>query len=390
MKKNISLFAAVVVLTAMLVSPMSASANYQIIGSAVVNDNTAANEVIFGDTFVNSSAVNADGHPLKLTYTSTPSSPHGLNWNRGVKPASTATYLGEWRYASKDNSTSDYYLRMETGSETTSKNANHILYIAPGADVFVGNGSDASGVYIIECDILPGTSKNVAIKFPKSYLYANSAFSAVSISGTDGAIKFSPYEWHHVIAVIDEVNQKYYGFIDGELVKDDTFDAKGDRSKGTQLRIEADLRENAYCGIDNFVVRKAGNRQLVFDGVLYNDVKTNATYSNKSAAISSDAQSIFLNKLIINESSEDKEYYIMGATYVNNELDKVTYKQVKATGSDYGEEPEVITVKAHGYCHYAKSFENIDPNTEKAKLFIWEKDNNTPVTVNDEFIKSTN
>ncbi len=392
MKKIIALLSIVAVFTAMLVSPMGAFADYQIIGSPVVDDNTEANEVIFGDNFDRTSDLHTDGHPKDFVASPIASSNHDLKWNRGCKPASTAQYLGTWEYTPKGDSQTDNYFKIETGAEISESSNNHNIYVTIPTDKFTGVGSDNASVYVIECDILPGTSDTVTIEARYT-----SSITTIRMGGancTNSAnyphdARFDPYEWHHTVSIIDEINGKYYGFIDGELIREATFNYS-QKKDGSMIRISGNLFSNQYCGIDNFVVRKAGNRQLVFDGVLYNDVKNNATYSNKSATISPDARNIFLNKLIINESSEDKEYYIMGATYVNDELDEIIYKQGEATSASYGFAPEVITVKAHSYCHYGKSFENIDPNTEKAKLFIWEKDNNKPVTVSDEFIKSTN
>lgn len=383
MKKLVSIMCVLAILSVLWIMPGYASDNYRIMGSDIVDDDTAVNEVIFGDNFNRTSDINTDGHPKDLLWAETASSHHGMAWLRGVKPASTAQYLGTWSYTAKSEASDDNYLRMETGSETTSKTAAHILYISPDENTFAGSDSESKDVYVIECDILPGTSDCVEIFIPSKYMYTD-GITPIHIAGSNATnsktydVRFNPSEWHHVMAIVDEVNSKYSFFIDGEHIKTSAFDATQNRTKGVQLRISANLISNTYCGIDNFVVRKAGNRELVFDGVLYNEEKNNATYANKGDSITT-GNAVYLNKLVINESETARNYTFIGATYDGNTLKGIV--------------PYSVTIEPYGYYHYYKTFYNMSNevsfNLQKAKLFVWNEDFITPVVECDEFLKST-
>lgn len=403
MKKIISLVSIFAILVGIFAIPVSVSANYQIIGSPVVDDDTAANEVIFGDNFNRSgTGISTNGWD-KSFYNSgklLASSNHGLQWGYGSKPADTVAYKGEWKFVAKDENAveKDYYLEIETGSDTGSKSQGHILKV-PGGDNFTGKATVGASVYVLEFDFFLGGATSFIVQGNKNELYeptGHIGFLELYSDDNNSIVKtynkrFDLTKWHHAVIVIDEINNIWYTIVDNERVNG-TEKAVSPKDftavdKDKFIRLIFDMPANASAGVDNVVLRKAGDRTLVYDSEVYSfEDGIEADYTNLATAeikvdetIPSDAASIVVTKTIVNESSVTKNYKVIAASYANDGSIQRVYT-----------DPEVYSVAPYSR-YFMNSIFELNAETEKVKVFLWDGlDEIIPIMEEEEFIKSTN
>lgn len=402
MKKIISLVSIFAILVSIFAIPVSVSATYDasinpytVVGDPVVDNDTASNEVIFGDNFNRGpgAKIGSNGWDINLIAATATnpvaSSAHGLAWSYGSKPASTVTYTGTWGFAAKDETAEvkDYYLEIATGSNSGTKTAEHIIKM-PVGDLTSGNDTENPQVYVMEFDALIGDALTFNVQANKADMYvdANLAFLTLCDTTKSYVKRYDPDKWHHYVIVIDEINNAWCAYIDNEFANgNDAYSYGFDniKSGANYIRFMIDMPANGKCGIDNVYFRKAGNRALVFDSQVYSFTDGDEpNYTNKATAamksdttIASDATGIIVTKCIINESSVPKNSKVIIALYDNdNSLMQI-----------YVDE-DMTSVAAYTDYHRERGF---DEMASKVKVFVWNDMNSiTPIVLCDEFTRA--
>jgi len=406
MKKIISLVSIFAILVSIFAIPVSVSANYQIIGSPVVDNDTEANEVIFGDDFNRGpgTKITSNGWDINLiaATASNPiaSSAHGLAWGFGSKPASTVTYKGQWNFTAKDENAAekDYYLEINTGAEAGTKTQGHILKV-PVGDNFTGKGTAGADVYVLEFDFFLGGATSFMVQGNKNELYeptGHIGFLELYSDDNNSNVKtynkrFDLSKWHHAVIVIDEINNIWYTIVDNERVNgtEAAVSPKDFTAVSSEkfIRLIFDMPANASAGIDNVCLRKAGDRTLVYDSeVYYFEDGIEANYTDLATAeikvnetIPSDATSIIVTKTITNESSVTKNYKVIAASYANDGSIQRVYTDA-----------EVYSVAPYSR-YFMNSIFELNAETDKLKVFLWDGlDDIIPIMEEEEFTKSVN